>query len=226
MVCPSAAASTPSPIRVTEVHRHCDGVLHYFPVQPFHRLVNSPKYLAMNMILKATFRHLRRERFTGAVRIINLVLGISFFLLSLVYARYELSYDEYHANADNIYRIGSSDDQSPWAAQPVGLGPWVLDNAPGVESMTRFMPVRSTSMKFGDRVFYEEKGIMADSSVFTMFSYELIRGNPRTALLEPFSVILTERLAKKYFGDQDPVGQLVELSFDTNSQTWKIPHAR
>ncbi len=204
--------------------RYLVSVIGYFTIsrsKPFHRLINSPKYLAMNMILKITFRNLFKEKLSGIVRLVNLVLGISFFLLCLIYTRYELAYDEFHTNSENIYRIGSSFDNSPWAAQPIGLGPWMWDNVSSVKRMNRFVPVRTTSMKFGDQIFYEESGVMADSTVFDMFSYELIQGNPKTALLEPFSIILTERLARKYFGDENPMGKLVELSFDTSSRTWE-----
>ncbi len=172
----------------------------------------------MKSIAKLTFRNLRRDKLSGLIRIGNLTLGITIFLLSLVYARYELDYDQFHEKADRIYRIGSEFDGNPWAATPLGMGPFVQDNGGKVANMTRLAPIRNTTVKYEDKLFYEKNGFYADSSLFQMFSFEMVRGNAETALTDPKSVVITESMALKYFGNANPIGRNLELSADSDRE--------
>lgn len=180
--------------------------------------MQHPNYLSMKSIAKLTFRNLRRDKLSGLIRIGNLTLGITVFLLSLVYARYEMGYDEFHDKADRIFRVGSSFDGNPWAATPLGLGPYLQDNGSEVVRMTRLAPVRNTTVRFEDKLFYERNGFYGDSSLFNMFSFEFTRGDPTTALTDPLSIVITESMAAKYFGKEDPIGRTLELSADADRQ--------
>ncbi|MEQ8469930.1 MAG: FtsX-like permease family protein [Marinoscillum sp.] len=185
-----------------------------FRLKPFQKLINNSKYLSMKNIFKITYRNLIRDKISGFIRITNLVLGITIFMLSLVYARYELGYDGHHVKKDRLYRVGAGNPDSPWAATPLGVGPFALDQMPEVKRMTRMVPIRNTWARRGEDLFYEKSGFEADSSIFEMFSYEFIRGNPKTALVAPESMVITESFAKKYFGVENPMGQTIELLID------------
>lgn len=190
----------------------------FFRLKPFQKLIQHPNYLSMKSIAKITFRNLRRDKLSGLIRIGNLTLGITIFLLSLIYARYELNYDQFHEKADRIYRVGSSIEGNQWAATPLGMGPFVQDNGGEVTHMTRLAPIRNTTVKFEDKFFYEKNGFYADSSLFQMFSFELTRGNAETALIDPKSIVISESMALKYFGNEDPVGRQLELSSDSDRE--------
>jgi len=188
--------------------------LRVFRTKPFHQLTNSPNYLSMKNVFKITYRNLLKDKISGFIRISNLVIGITVFLLALIYARYELNYDQFHPNKDNLYRVGMMNQGNPWAAMPLGLGMFAEENVPGVERMTRLLPIYDTWLKYEDNKFYEKRGYEADSSIFQMFGIEFIAGNPRTALERPDAIVLTESIAKKYFGDKDPTGKMVQLLAD------------
>jgi putative ABC transport system permease protein len=192
--------------------------LHFSRIKPIQKLITHPKYLSMKSILKITYRNLIRDKLSGFIRLGNLVIGISIFLLALVYARYELNYDQFHENGDNIYRLGMAFESEPWAATPMGLGAVAYNDVPEVKRMTRFIPIRDAWIKYGEKRFYEKAGFYADSSTFQMFTYPMIKGNPKTALVNPTSIVLTESLAKKYFGDADPMGKYLELSADADRE--------
>jgi putative ABC transport system permease protein len=127
----------------------------------------------------------------------------------------ELSYDRYHKNAENIYRVISNikepDNAFTWAVAQIPLADELQDNYPEVTNVVRFFGTGRTLYKNGDKQFYEEDFYRADSTVFDMFTYSFIHGDPNTALDDPFSVILTERIAKKYFGSaQEAFGQSLQ----------------
>ncbi|MEP2510674.1 MAG: ABC transporter permease [Reichenbachiella sp.] len=191
----------------------------FFRTKPFQKLISHPNYLSMKSIALITFRNFKKNKLSGIVRLTNLVLGIGIFLLSLIYIRYELSYEAYHEKADNIYRVGFAFEASPWAAIPVGVGIFALENSPEVKNMTRFLRIWNTTIKYKDRQFYETGGFMADSSVFKMFSYHMLQGDPNTALQEKMSIVLTQSMAQKYFGNEDPIGKMLTISRDYDSET-------
>lgn len=202
--------------------RYFLAVLRYFSwfrLKPVHRFMSHPNPLTMKNMLLLTYRHLKKDKLSGAVRMINLILGITVFLLACVYAQYELSYDKHHKHADSIYRAGFQFDGKSWAASPLGMGLTALETIPEVTNMARFFPINQTDIRYEDRVFAERNGFFTDSTVFNLFTLPLLQGNPKTALTDPWGIVLTERLAKKYFGDEDPMGKSILMSLDTDSNT-------
>ncbi|MEO9964219.1 MAG: ABC transporter permease [Reichenbachiella sp.] len=202
--------------------RYFIAVLQYFSLfrtKSFQKLINNSNFLSMKSVLLLTIRNFKKNKFTGSVRMINLVIGIGIFLIALIYAKYELAYDSHHERADNIYRVGYAFESKPWAATPVGAGIYALENIPEVKNMTRFLRIWDTSFKFGERQFYEAGGFMVDSTVFSMFSYPMLQGDPKTALKEKMSIVLTESLARKYFGEENPMGKIIALSLDYDNES-------
>lgn len=196
-------------------------VLGYFSIsrlKPFQKLISNPNYLSMKSLIKITYRNLRRDKISGLIRVGNLTLGVGVFLLALVYSKYELSYDEFHEKGDQIFRLGSSFEGDAWAATPMGMGPFVQDNSSEVVRMTRLAPIRSTTVSYEDKIFYEMNGFYGDSSLFQMFSFDMLQGDPKTALVDSRSIVLTESMARKYFGSENPMGKRIELSTDSDRE--------
>jgi putative ABC transport system permease protein len=142
-------------------------------------------------------------------------------LLVFLYIQYELNYDRFFINYDHIYRLGRSynigGDQSENPSTPFGLAPSIMEDVPSIEVATKFF--RNTSnIKFKDDVF-QERVCYTDSLFFKMFDFEFIAGNTNDAIKSPDEIIITQSLAKKYFGDENPMGKV--LLFD-NIKTFKI----
>src|SRR5688572_11599663 len=165
-------------------------------------------------LLKIAVRSIIKDKTYSSINILGLTIGITCSLFLLMYILDELSYDRYHKNAANIYRVVSNikepDNAFTWAVAQVPLGEELRDNYPEVKNAVRFFRMGRTLYKNGDQQFYEERFFLADSTVFEMFTYEFIKGDPATALDLPFTMVITEPIAKKYFGESDPIGQSLQ----------------
>lgn len=157
---------------------------------------------------KLSFRKLLRDKTYSLINIGGLSIGIGCFILISIYVQHQLSYDAYHEQAENIYRIEHND----WAAIPRATGPFLKESFPAIKEIVSFIKAPSI-IKSGDRQYREEDGFLADSTVFDIFSYEFIYGDSQTALTSPKNIILTQSLAQKYFGDEDPIGKTLSIEF-------------
>jgi putative ABC transport system permease protein len=155
-------------------------------------------------LLKIAMRNILKDKTYSAINVLGLTIGITCSLFLLMYIMDELSYDRYHKNANNIYRIVSDirepDNAFVWSVAQVPLGEELRDNYPEVKNSVRFFGTGTTLYKNGDKQFNESEFYLADSTVFEMFSYGWINGDINTALDNPFSLVLTEKTAIKYFG--------------------------
>ncbi len=157
------------------------------------------------------------------LNITGLTIGLTSFLLITIYVLHELSYDRFHKNYENIYRIkvkglmaGSTLDQAITAAP---MAQALLADYPEILHAVRINRSGAWLVKYGETRFNEDGVLFADSSFFSVFDFKLLRGDPRTALENPRSMILTEKYAKKYFGNEDPLGKRISLEADTNLYT-------
>jgi putative ABC transport system permease protein len=162
-------------------------------------------------LIKTAFRHILKHFGYSILNIIGLTLGISSALFLIIYVSDEVSYDRYHENADRIYRVSSKitepDDQFTWNVAQIPFGPQVVQDYPEVQSFVRFINMPRALYKYEDNEFNEENFYYVDSTLFDIFTYEVIRGEVKSALMEPNKIILTEKIAAKYFGDTDPIGK-------------------
>ncbi len=169
-----------------------------------------------NYILTA-IRSLLRNKGFSTINILGLSIGLASFILIALYVYHELSYDRYHAKADRIFRIvenlRTENEILFQSTSSPPMGPSLLKDFPEVENYVRFQQWNLLVTK-DDKAFYEPDSFIADSTVFDVFSFPLVKGNPKTALTDPNTVVLTESMAKKYFGDADPVGQLLKMDDD------------
>ena len=175
-------------------------------------------------LLKISLRNLFKDKTYSAINIFGLTIGITCSLFLLLYILDELSFDRYHKNADNIYRIISNikepDNAFTWASTQTPLADELDDNYPEVENAVRFIGMNRTIYKIGDKQFPEERFFLADSTVFDMFTYKFITGDPSTALDNSFSIVLSETTAKKYFPSvQSALGESIQ---NQQGETFKV----
>jgi putative ABC transport system permease protein len=153
--------------------------------------------------LKTAFRSLWKNKGFSAINILGLAIGLATCLLILIYVADELSYDRYNVNADRIYRVdndikfGGADVKL--AVAPAPTGPTLLRDYPEVEKETRFRTNGGRLVKKGNQNIKEESVILADSTLFEVFTLPMIAGDPHTALKDAHTVVITERMAEKYF---------------------------
>ncbi|MCJ7582597.1 MAG: ABC transporter permease [Candidatus Aminicenantes bacterium] len=163
--------------------------------------------------LKIACRNLFKHKSYSLINLFGLSVGISCCILILAYVGYELSYDAYHTHADNIYRIVSkrtiAGKTREFANSPAPMGLTLAQDYPDVLDVVRFMPTVKRIFIFEDTTFFQEGVIYADQSVFNVFSFDLLEGNPQTALEAPFTMVVTETTARKYFGNESPVGKIM-----------------
>lgn len=166
---------------------------------------------------KIALRNLWRHRVFSFINIMGLSVGMTACLLIFLYVRFEMSYDKFHPKVDRIYRV-VADIKTPTETIPAGGPAWAVPSHikidfPEVEAFTRVMGDNLLFRK-GEIKFIESNAIWADSAFFSIFHFPLLQGNARTALKEPFSIVLTESAAKKYFGKANPMGQTILMTGD------------
>jgi len=176
--------------------------------------------------LRIALRILKRYKAYSFINIAGLAIGLACCLLILLYVRYERSYDRYHENADHIYRVVEELDmfgnKRHMAITPAPFAPAMKHEFPEVKDAVRFMKGNFSKGKVlvshGTDSYYEDKWYFADNSVFGIFTFPLIKGDPKSALKEPFTVVISQEKARKYFGDEDPMGKILTLN-DRYSQS-------
>jgi len=165
-------------------------------------------------LLKTALRHLSKHPGYSAINILGLTLGITSALFLIIYVTDEISYDNYHENGDRIYRVSSklteTDDQFVWIVAQTPFGPQVVKDYPEVQSYVRFFNMPQGAYKFEDKEYTEQDFYYADSTVFDIFTYKVIKGDVRSAVTEPNKIALTESTAAKYFGNTDPIGKMLK----------------
>ena len=161
---------------------------------------------------KIAFRGLWRHKAFSILNITGLAVGMSAFFLIYRYVRFETSYDRYNTKADRIYRL-VTDLKSTAATQhqPLTSAPMAIHlkaDYPEVADIVRLIG-NGMLIRRGDVKFQENNTVFADSSLFSLFDFPLVAGDPSTVLKEPYSIVLSQTTAKKYFGDANPVGQSI-----------------
>ncbi|RLD65272.1 MAG: hypothetical protein DRJ29_13700 [Bacteroidetes bacterium] len=174
-----------------------------------------------NYILVA-LRNLWRHRGYTLINIFGLTIGLASTIFILLYVINEMTYDRFHEKSDRIYRVWISGSMPATEMRHAVTSPpmaeALLNDYPVVEQSVRLRKAGGWIVKQGDRIFHEtdDEFIFADSTFFDVFSFELLKGDPGTCLTEPRSIVLTEEYARKYFGDEDPIGQTLKIEQDTN----------
>jgi putative ABC transport system permease protein len=173
--------------------------------------------------LKTAVRNLWKRKSFSLINIVGLAIGMAVSFLILLYVLNEVTYDRFHENFDNIYRMATKIDAQgrhlEVASVPAPLGPAMVDQFPEVVRMARLREFGSRIVSYEDKL-YEESGIFhADPDLFDVFTIPIIRGNPGNWLQAPFNMVVTEEMAEKYFGKEDPLGKMIKVD---NNYTYTI----
>ena len=167
--------------------------------------------------IKIAVRNIVRQRTYSFINIIGLAIGIACCILILLFVRYELSYDQFNKKADRIYRVtrewfnedGASSLHLARVAPPIG--PLLKNDFPQiVQEETRFLQDGDVVLKVGEKSFIENRFFWAEQSSFKIFTVSFIEGDKNTALSEPKSIVITQSMAKKYFGNEDALGKSIK----------------
>lgn len=166
-------------------------------------------------------RHLAKNKGYTIVNVLGLSVGLACFTLIGLWVKGELSYDKFHSKADRIYRVAATftneSGQFGQAVTCAPLAPALVSDLPEVEDALRMIR-RHSIFQLEEKQFAEEH-LAVDPSFFKLFDFELLKGNPATALNDPYNIVLSESMVKKYFGDKDPMGQSIKVfAFDPGSQ--------
>ncbi|NIM12551.1 MAG: FtsX-like permease family protein [Candidatus Aminicenantes bacterium] len=166
--------------------------------------------------LKTTLRNIVRHKGYSFINIAGLAIGMACCILLVVYINSELSFDKYHENADRIYRlcvhnkIGGTEVTGSASNATAALA--LRDGYPEVVNTVRFGWMSRPVVKYKDKQFLETRIRYADDSVFDIFSWPMVKGDPRTALTVLYSIVITEDMAKKYFGNEEPLGKILRFN--------------
>lgn len=172
--------------------------------------------------IKIALRNIKKNPGYSFINILGLAVGIAACVLIFRYISFELSYDKYHSKTNELYRVTLQTPQNHIAVTPSIVSPILLSEFPEVESAVRVYALGNYSpvvLQYEEQVFKEQSFAFADSSLFTLFDFPLISGNAKTALKRPYTIVLSETMAKKYFGDENPVGKTLLMN---NTQEYEV----
>jgi putative ABC transport system permease protein len=179
--------------------------------------------------LKVALRNIRQHKGYSLINIVGLAVGIACCILILLWVQDELSFDSFHKNGDKIYRVLQDvhlDRDVTWAINQGPLGPALKEDIPEIVNFTRGT-ARRFRIKYDDKRF-DEIVEFADPSLFEMFDFPLVKGDPKKALTDPHSIVISEDMAVKYFGSEDPLGKVLnaddQYDFVVTGILAKVPH--
>lgn len=183
--------------------------------------------------LKTAIRNLTRHKGYSLINIAGFAIGIACCILILLWVQDETSFDRFHENLDSLQRVVEEQHYSdgtifPIARTPYPVGPALVADYPEIVNFTRFTPFWRTLLEYVDKSFYERGFAFADPSLLEMFSFPLLKGDAETALSETNAVLISEDMAKKYFGTEDPIGKVITMDnahdFQVSGVFENIPH--
>jgi putative ABC transport system permease protein len=169
--------------------------------------------------IKIAWRNITKHKIYSAITMSGLVLGLGIFIVFALLLHSQSKYDSFHEKGDRIYSVvqvlprGMEKDHHS-AITPVPLRDTLLAEFPEIEKASRFFPPGRLVIKYGDNLFYENRIRFVDADFLSIFTFELKRGEAETVLSNPYSIVLTEESAIKYFGNEDPIGKSLMINND------------
>lgn len=165
--------------------------------------------------IKTAWRNIRKNKLFSFINILGLSIGIVTFFIIMLYVQDEMSYDRFNKNADNIARVifkaninGGKIDESvtmPPVAQTM------KKDFPEVQDATRILNMGTPKVKYKDKIFKDDRSALVDPNFFSIFTLRMIEGDATKALQQPHTIVLTQTTAKKYFGNENPIGKILEF---------------
>jgi putative ABC transport system permease protein len=192
--------------------------LHYVLPYFFKRRKQTPysNLLSIDMLynfILIAFRNIQRNKTFSAINIFGLATGMATCLIIMLYVQHQLSYDRFHEKADRIVRVifkGSVQGEKMNEAHVMPpVAQTLLADYPEVQQATRLRQYGTPRITSGDKSFKEDAFAFVDANFFQVFTLPFLQGDPKTALLQPFSVVITQSTAHKFFGSENPMGQVL-----------------
>ncbi len=169
--------------------------------------------------IKIALRNLLRHKAFSFINIAGLAIGMTCSIFILLWVKEELSFDRFNANADRLFRLTDNVGDFKAAVTPAGMAAGLKSALPSIKNITRISKAHSAVFEVGVQKFQEKRLIYADSNFLEMFNYPLLRGDKKFALQSPGGILITENMATKYFGQQDPMGKLILIN---NKDNYKV----
>jgi len=173
--------------------------------------------------LISIFRNIARNRFYTILNVLGLSVGLATTIFILLYVQDELAYDKHHIKYERIHRLESditvNNNHQKFAVLPIPFAAALKTEFPEIENITRLEIVSSLLLRYNDHQYYEEDFLLADSTVFDVFTHKFILGDKANSLTEPNSIVITQKIREKYFGNDNPIGEIFMLG---NSDQLKI----
>ncbi len=159
-------------------------------------------------------RNLKKNLWYALINIAGLAIGLACSLVIILYVMNQLEYDRFHKDVERIHRVTTrmtmANNVLDFAIIMGPVGPAMKADYPEIETMVRMFKIpRSFFLARGEKKYFEKNLVYADPDFFKLFSFELLRGNPETALQKSYSLVITDEMAKKYFGEEDPIGKII-----------------
>ena len=166
-------------------------------------------------LIKTALRNLLKNKTVSFINIVGLAIGLASCITILAYIGYELSYDRFHEKAGRVYRgVIKVTSENEWETSPqmvAAVGPSLVEDFPEIEKTVRFRTPEDRYLGYNDRVYFVKNVLYGDSTLFDVFSFRLLQGNPEQALAAPFSIVLSDQTARKIFGNENVLGKTVLL---------------
>jgi putative ABC transport system permease protein len=169
--------------------------------------------------LKIAYRNLVKYKFISFINIFGLTVGLACCMLILTYILNELSYDKYQPNADRVYRVTRTFLNAETKAVSLTLStisppfaPLLKNDFGEIEDITRTISNGTTPMKYEEKMFNEDNVMFADDHFFNFFKADVVKGDPKRALADPYTLMMTEEIAKKYFGNDEPMNKMIRIN--------------
>lgn len=197
--------------------------------------VSNSMYWSVAMVknyLKIILRNIRKHKGYSFINITGLAIGMACCLLISIWVLDELSYDRFHANAPVLYRVEENQQYSGRMfhvrVTPHPLAPALVEEIPEIIDATRYVWSGGLLLRYGEKAFFEYNIRAVDPSFFQMFTFPMIKGDKNRALDSPYSLIINEDIAEKYFGKEDPLGKVITINntheFTVNGVIENVPH--
>jgi len=183
-------------------------------IQALFYLLREILYWRVTMFrnyFKVALRLIRKHKVYSFINVTGLAISMACALLIVLWVRNELSYDKFNKNLEDIYRVTCIGPLYSGFSSPAPFAPAVAEEIPEVVEVARVGRNPQFVFRHGENAFYEADGITTDPALFRMFSFPLVKGDPETALSGPLGIVISETMARKYFGNGDPIGETLNV---------------
>src|SRR5690606_19104067 len=176
-----------------------------------------------------TYRNLSKNKSTSLINVLGMGIGLAACWMILLYVWDEYSYDMHQKHGNRIYRIATSTSEGKWAGTPAPVSIALREEFPEVESSTRllkFPQLEKMLLKYETdgttAKFYETRGYYVDSTFFEVFEYDLLYGNSQRVLHQPSTLLLSETLSRKIFGEENPLDRQITISLPSGNSVYTV----